>query len=114
MPFHVEVNDIKNKRARIRIERHPDFTVPIWKALTVGRFRVPIGLCEKYQDGLMLLYDDSVGYGAIKYGRFNVVLLRDLWATEGLKINDLGNAVLYDEGVTGFEGGIGMWSKTSG
>src|SRR5262249_14691440 len=88
MPFHVEVNDIKNRRARIRIERHPDFTVPIWKALTVGRFRVPIGLCEEDQDGVMLLYDDSVRYVAINYGRVNHGLLRYLSEAEALQIND--------------------------
>jgi hypothetical protein len=33
---------------------------------------------------------------------------------ERLKINDLGNAFLYDEGVTNFEGGMAMWSKASG
>jgi hypothetical protein len=111
MDHHVQVKDIKNRAVKIRIERNENFTVPIWKALTVGRLKVPIGLCEPYQDGLMLYYDDSVQYGAIKYGRFNVVLLRDLWMTKELKMNDLGNAVIYDEGVTAFEGGIGMWSK---
>jgi hypothetical protein len=111
MAHHVQIKDIKNRSVRVRIERHPDFMVPIWKALTVGRFRVPVGMCEPDRDGLLLFYDDAMKYGAIKYGRFKIALLRDFWEVKDLKVGDLGNAVIYDEGVTNFEGGIGMWSK---
>ncbi len=111
MVFHVQIKDIFNKVARVRIEQNDKFVKRIWKSLTVGRFRVPVGLCREYRDGLLLYYDDAVGYGSIKYGEFDVVLLRDFWEVKGLKIGDLGNALIYDEGVTNFEGGVGMWSK---
>jgi hypothetical protein len=113
MVWHVEVKDILNKSAWIRIEQNYKGLDPIWKSLTVGRFRVPIGLCQNYDDGLLLLYDDTMRYGYIKYGQFKVVLLRDFWLVERLKINDLGNAFIYDEGVTNFEGGVGMWSEAA-
>lgn len=111
MVYHVDVKDIFNKVARVRIEQEDKRLSPIWKSLTVGRFRVPVGLSQDYQDGLLLYYDDAVRYSPIKYGQFKIVLLRDFWDVKNLKINDLGNALIYDEGVTSFEGGIGMWSK---
>jgi len=111
MTFTVEVNDIFNRLARVRIEPNEDFMEPIWKALTVGRFRVPVGLTQPYEDGLLLYYSDSMRYGRIKYGEFKIVLLRDFWEVKGRKIGDLGNAKIFDEGVTTFEGGIGMWKK---
>ncbi len=111
MVYHVDVKDIFNKVARVRIEQHDKRLNPIWKSLTAGRFRVPVGLSQNFQDGLLLYYDDAVRYSPIQYGQFKIVLLRDFWEVKNLKINDLGNALIYDEGVTHFEGGIGMWSK---
>ena len=111
MVHHVQVKDIRNRAVKIRIERNDKFMNPIWKSLTVGRLKVPLGLTEERKDGLLLYYDDVMDYGRIKYGRFDVVLLHDFWAVKGLKINELENAFIYDEGVTNFEGGVGMWSK---
>lgn len=111
MVFHVNIKDIFNKVARVRLEQEDKRLNPIWKVLMTGRFRVPVGIAQDYEDGLLLYYDDAVGYSPIKYGQFKVVLLRDFWDVKNLKINDLGNALIYDEGVTNFEGGIGMWSK---
>ncbi|MEQ1911503.1 MAG: hypothetical protein ABMA15_21990 [Vicinamibacterales bacterium] len=114
MVWHVQVKDVFNKTAKIRIEQNYKGLDPIWKSLTVGRFKVPVGICQNFDDGLLLRYDDAVRYGSIKYGQFKVVLLHDFWAAERVKINDLGNAYLYDEGVTNFEGGMAMWTEVSG
>ena len=111
MVYLVEVKDIRGNKAWIRIEQNYKGLDPIWKSLTVGKFRVPVGLTQNYEDGLLLFYDDAVGYGYIKYGQFKVVLLRDFWEVERGPANDFGNALIYDEGVTHFEGGPGIWSK---
>ena len=111
MVYHVELKDIRNRSARIRFEQEDKRLSPIWKSLTVGRLKVPVGVTQNFKDGLLLYYDDAVRYGYIKYGRFDVVLLHDFWAVDSLKINDMGNAFIYDEGVTTFEGGVGMWSR---